>query len=175
MAAQFEALGDFLDDWLELPVRGKDGQTRTYRIPSPPAEDGLRVEEITKAAARLFLNGVSPDEELLDDDEERDLYRLVLGSMHDEILADVSWTRFRHVALTTMVWIVQDRDSAAKYWSAGGDPSRLAPNRAARRQPKSQRSASAAASTTRSRGSTNGTKAGSRQRGRKGAGGAGRG
>jgi hypothetical protein len=175
MAAQFEALGDFLDDWLELPVLCKDGQTRPFRIPSPPAEDGLRVEEITKAAARLFLNGVSPDEELLDDDEEKDLYRLVLGSMHDEILAEVSWTRFRHVALTTMVWIVQDRDAAARYWSAGGDPSRLAPNRAARRQPKSQRSASAAASTTRSRGSTSGTRAGSRQRGRKGGGGAGRG
>lgn len=175
MAAQFEALGDFLDDYLELPVRCKDGQTRPFRIPSPPAEDGLRVEEITKTAARLFLNGVSPDEELLDDDEERDLYRLVLGSMYDEILADVSWTRFRHVALTTMVWIVHDRDSAAKYWSAGGDPSRLAPNREARRQPKSQRWASAAASTTRSRGSTNGTRAGSRQRGRKGGGGAGRG
>ncbi|MFM9675767.1 DUF7426 family protein [Streptomyces brasiliscabiei] len=175
MAAQFEALGDFLDDWLELPVPGKDGKTRTYRIPSPPAEDGLRVEQITKAAAQLFLNGTSPDEELLDDAEEKDLYRMVLGSMHDKILADVSWTRFRHVALTTMVWIVHDRDSAARYWAGGGDPSRLAPNRAARRQPKSQRSASAAASTTRSRGSTSGTRAGSRQRGRKGGGGAGRG
>ncbi|MFI0530321.1 hypothetical protein ACH3XX_09755 [Streptomyces scabiei] len=175
MAAQFEALGDFLDDWLELPVRGKDGQMRTYRIPSPPAEDGLRVEEITKAAARLFLNGTSPDEELLDDDEEASLYRTVLGSMHDEILADLSWTRFRHVALTTMVWIVHDRDSAAKYWAAGSDPSRLAPNREARRQRRSAPSASAAASTTRSRGSTSGTRAGSRRRGRQGGGGAGRG
>lgn len=170
MAAKFEALGDFLDDYLELPVRRKDGQTRPFRIPSPPAEDGLRVEEITKAAARLYLNGSAPDEEFLDDEEEKNLYRLVLGPVHDEILADVNWTRFRHVALTAMVWILNDRDSAALYWAAGGDPSLFAPNRAARRQQRSAPSASAAASTTRSRGSTSGTRAGSRRRGRKGGG-----
>ncbi|MFJ8146049.1 hypothetical protein ACIQ6R_13345 [Streptomyces sp. NPDC096048] len=168
MATQFEALGDFLDDYLELPVSVGDGQTRVYRIPSPTAEAGLRVEAITKAAAQLFLGGVAPDEELLNDDEERDLFRLVLGPVHDEIAADLSWTRFRHVAMTTMVWVLNDRDTAAKYWSSGGDPSLLAPNRETRRQQKSQRSASAAANTTRSRGSTSGTRAGSRQRRKRG-------
>ncbi|MFC7880492.1 hypothetical protein ACFUVV_01190 [Streptomyces sp. NPDC057376] len=168
MAAKFEALGDFLDDYLELPVSVGDGQTRVYRIPSPTAEAGLRVEAITKAAAALFLGGAAPDEEMLNDDEERDLFRLVLGPVHDEIAADLSWTRFRHVAMTTMVWVLNDRDTAAKFWSSGGDPSLLAPNRAARRQQKSAPSASAAASGTRSRGSTSGTKAGSRQRRRRG-------
>ena len=167
MAATFEALGDFLDDYLELPVLCKDGQTRLFRVPSPPAEDGLRVETITKAAAKLYLNGTEPDQELLDDREERTLFALVLGDVHDEFLTEVTWTRFRHVALTAMVWILNDRDAAAKFWSSGGDPSRFAPNRAARRQPKSQPSASAGASTTRSRGSTSGTKAGSRQRRRR--------
>lgn len=168
MAAQFEALGDFLDDYLELPVPTADGQTRVYRIPSPPAKDGLRVEKITKAAAKLYLNGTEPDKELLDDQEEKDLFRLVLGPVHDEIAADLSWTRFRHVAMTAMVWVLNDRDTAARFWATGGDPSLLAPNRAARRQPKSQPSASAAANGTRSRGSTSGTKAGSRQRRRHG-------
>ncbi|MEV7793424.1 hypothetical protein AB0O68_15735 [Streptomyces sp. NPDC087512] len=168
MAAQFEALGDFLDDYLSLPVLTEGGQTRVYRIPSPAARDGLRVEQITKAAARLYLDGTEPDKELLDDEEEKDLFKLVLGSMHDEILADLSWTRFRHVAMTAMVWVLNDRDTAAKFWASGGDPSLLAPNRAARRQQKSPRSESAAASTTRSRGSTSGTRAGSRQRRKRG-------
>ncbi|WCN06070.1 DUF7426 family protein [Streptomyces sp. M92] len=168
MAAQFEALGDFLDDYLELPVLTKGGQKRVYRIPSPTAEAGLRVEAITKAAAQLFLGGAAPDEEMLNDDEEKDLFRLVLGPVHDEIAADLSWTRFRHVAMTTMVWVLNDRDTAARFWSSGGDPSLLAPNRAARRQQKSAPSASAAASGTRSRGSTSGTKAGSRQRRKRG-------
>ncbi|WP_406200164.1 hypothetical protein OG331_25255 [Streptomyces sp. NBC_01017] len=167
MAAQFEALGDFLDDYLELPVLTEGGQTRVYRIPSPSARAGLRVEQITKMAAKLFLNGTEPDAEVLDDDEERDLYRLLLGPVHDEIAADLSWTRFRHVAMTTMVWVLNDRETAAKFWASGGDPSLLAPNRAARRQQRSPRSESDAASTTRSRGSTSGTKAGSRQRRRR--------
>lgn len=164
MAATFEALEDFLDDYLELPVRREDGQTHVYRIPSPSALDGLRVEQITKAAARLYLDGASADTTALDDNEEKDLFRLVLGPVHDEIAEDLPWTRFRHVAMTAMVWVLNDRDTAAKFWSSGGDPSLLAPNRAARRQQKSAPSVSAAASTTRSRGSTNGTKAGSRQR-----------
>ncbi|MFF7553564.1 hypothetical protein ACFZA9_11840 [Streptomyces olivaceus] len=168
MAAQFEALGDFLDDYLELPVLTEGGQTRVYRIPSPSARAGLRVEHITKMAARLFLDGTEPDAEALDDDEERDLYRLVLGPVHDEIAADLSWTRFRHVAITTMVWVLNDRETAAKYWSSGGDPSLLAPNRAARRQQKSQPSASVGANSTRSQGSTSGTRAGSRRRRRRG-------
>lgn len=168
MAAQFEALADFLDDYLELPVLTEGGQKRVYRIPSPTAEAGLRVEAITKAAAQLFLGGAAPGEEMLNDDEEKDLFRLVLGPVHDEIAADLSWTRFRHVAMTTMVWVLNDRDTAAKFWASGGDPSLLAPNRAARRQQRSAPSASAAANGTRSRGSTSGTKAGSRQRRKRG-------
>ncbi|WP_108990451.1 DUF7426 family protein [Streptomyces coelicoflavus] len=168
MAAQFEALGDFLDDYLELPVLTEGGQTRVYRIPSPSARAGLRVEQITKMAAKLYLNGTEPDEGVLDDSEERDLYRLVLGPVHDEIAADLSWTRFRHVAMTTMVWVLNDRETAAKFWHSGGDPSLLAPNREARRQQRSAPSASAAANGTRSRGSTSGTKAGSPRRRKRG-------
>lgn len=166
MAATFAALGDFLDDWLELPVRCKDGQTRVFRIPSPPAEDGLRIDQITTMAARLALGGAPADEEVLNDDEERDLFKLALGDVYEEILSHVGWTRFRHIAMTAIVWITSSRDNAALYWAAGGDPSRLAPNRAARRSQNSGSSASAAANTTRSRGSTSGTRAGSNRHGK---------
>lgn len=171
MAATFEALGDFLDDWLELPIRMPDGQTRVWRIPSPPASTGLRVEQLSKAAAKLYLGGTAPDTEILNDAEEKDLFKLLLGPLHDELIEALPWTRFRHVALTTLVWILNDRAAAAQFWSSGGDPSLLAPNRAARRQQqRSQPSASAAANTTRSRGSTSGTKAGSPQRRKRGSG-----
>ncbi|MEV8353198.1 hypothetical protein ACFVTT_33975 [Streptomyces niveus] len=170
MAAAFEALDDFLDDWLELPVKGKDGQQRVYRIPSPPAEDGIRVEKITTMAARLMAGGTAPDTGHLDDDEEIDLYRLTLGdAMYERLVAEVPWSRFKLVALTAMYWITADRETAHAYWTAGGDPSLLAPNRAARRQQSRGSSASDGASTTKRPDSTSGTKAGSRRRGAKGA------
>ncbi|EGJ77688.1 hypothetical protein STTU_4899 [Streptomyces sp. Tu6071] len=166
MAQVFEALDTFLDDALELPVRGTDGVERTYRIPSPSAEDGLRVEKITRAAARMLQDGTEPDAESLSDDEERDLYRMLLGPVHDELLAATDWARFKHTALTVMFWVTADLDTARTYWASGGDPSQLAPNRAARRQAARGSSESAAASTTRSRGSTSGTRAASPRSGK---------
>lgn len=169
MAGPFEALDDYLDDYLELPVVGRDGETRTYRIEDPSAEDGLRVERITTLAARLTAGGEAADTQVLDDEEETDLYRLCLGGAYDELRRDLSWSRFKHAALTAMWWIVADRETAEKWWKSGGDPEALAaPNRAARRQQSDGSSGSAAASTTRSRGSTSGTRAASqgRRRGR---------
>lgn len=171
MAAAFEALGDFLDDYLELPVVGRDGVERVYRVESPPADDGLRVSRITTLAARVMAGGADPTQEQLDDAAELDLYRMCLGDdVYERLQAEASWSRFKMAALTAMYWITADRETAHAYWAAGGDPSRLAPNRAARRQAKPGSSGSAAANTTQSRGSTSGTKAGSHRsgKGRKG-------
>jgi hypothetical protein len=153
MAIRFEALEDLFDDALELPVGGK-----TYRVPSPSAEDGLRVQTITTLAARLLSGGEAIDTEALDDDEERDLFQLSLGPVYDELLADgVSWSALRHVGLTAMFWITNGVETAQTYWKAAGDPSLLAPNREARR--KAKKTGSAAASKTPRRGSTSGTSA----------------
>ncbi|MFG3090687.1 hypothetical protein ACGGAI_23985 [Streptomyces antibioticus] len=161
----FEALDEFLDDYLELPVKGRDGQTRVYRIEDPEAEDGIRIERITTLAARLAAGGKAPDTQVLDDDEERDLFRMCLGDVYDQLLADgVRWARFKHVALTAMFWITADKATALEFWRSGQGK---APNRAARRaQARPGGSGSAAASSTRSQGSTSGTRAGSRRRGR---------
>ncbi|MFG3174941.1 hypothetical protein ACGFZC_07660 [[Kitasatospora] papulosa] len=158
MAGNFEALGDFLDDFLELPVTGTDGVERVYRIEDPSAEDGLRVERVTSMAARLAMGGAAVDTTALDDEEELDLYRMCLGEAHDRLKAEVGWSRFKHVALTTMFWITADRETAEAYWASGATPGK-APNRAARRQRTPASSASAAASTTRKRASTSGTRA----------------
>ncbi|MFI6860190.1 hypothetical protein ACIBKZ_09790 [Streptomyces sp. NPDC050421] len=156
----FEALADFLDDYLELPVTGQDGETRTYRIDDPSALDGMRIEHITTLAARLAAGGSAVDAPALDDEQELDLYRMCLGGAYEELLADLSWGRFRHVALTAMMWITADRETAEAYWNTGNMPGK-APNRATRRQASRGSSASAAASTTKRRASTSGTRAAS--------------
>ncbi|MFI8817455.1 MULTISPECIES: DUF7426 family protein [unclassified Streptomyces] len=164
MSGGFAALGDFLDDVLELPVEGRDGETRTYRIEDPAAEDGLKIERITTLAARLAAGGNALDGPALDDKEEIDLYRLCLGATYEQLLADVRWSRFRHVALTAMMWITADRETAEAYWSTGTGPGKA--NRAARRSASRDSSAKGAASTTPTPASTSGTKAGSARKGK---------
>ncbi|MFG7941185.1 hypothetical protein DEH18_33440 [Streptomyces sp. NHF165] len=140
----FDALDELLDESLKLPIGG-----RTYTVPAPDAETGLRVQRLVSAAGRA-AGGGDVDADLVADAEERDLYADVLGSAYAELVADgVSWPALKHCAITAMVWIAQDRDAAERYWNAGGDPERLAPNRQARR--------SAGASTTKRAASTSGT------------------
>lgn len=157
----FEALADFLDDYLELPVTGQDGETRTYRIEDPSALDGIRIEHITTLAARLAAGGSAVDAPALDDEQELDLYRMCLGGAYEDLLADLSWGRFRHVALTAMMWITADRETAEAYWNTGNMPGKAAPNRETRRRASRGSSASAAASTTKRPASTSGTRAAS--------------
>ncbi|MFF2014001.1 hypothetical protein ACFVWY_33750 [Streptomyces sp. NPDC058195] len=156
----FQALDDFLSPALDLPVAGRDGVVRTYRIEDPPAEDGIRIERITTMAARLAAGGSADTAPALDDAEEMDLYRMCLGDAYDELRADLSWHRFRHVALTAMMWITADRETAAAYWATGDAPGK-APNRAARRSASRGSSAGGAASTTPKPASTSGTRAAS--------------
>ncbi|MGW7416136.1 DUF7426 family protein [Streptomyces sp. NPDC054863] len=142
----FKALGELLGESLSLPR----GDT-LYVVTAPSAEVGLRTQALINAAA-VAADGGAVDEQVLGDAAERDLYRDVLGDAHDRMVADgVPWPYLKHCALTAMVWIAQDKTAAERFWNAGGDPSRLAPNRAARR------SRSDAASSTPSRGSSSGT------------------
>jgi hypothetical protein len=152
MAATFEALDELFDDSLELPIQGK-----TYKIPSPTGEDGMRIQRITTVAAQILAGGQSPDTEHLDDDEELDLFQMCLGPVYGELMANgVDWSWIRHAGLTAMFWITSGVDDAQAYWRAAGDPSRLAPNRETRRK-QAKKSGSAAASSTKRRGSTSGT------------------
>ncbi|MEU9921867.1 hypothetical protein AB0H51_11320 [Streptomyces griseoluteus] len=162
-ANDFQALDDFLEDYLELPMRGRDGKTRVYRIEDPSAEDGLRIERITTLAARLASGGKPGDTTVLDDDEELNLYRMCLGSSYEPMRRELGWAQFKHCALVAMYWITVGRDAALEFWKIGSQPGK-APNRETRRQASRGSSASAAANTTRSPASTSGTKAGSKRR-----------
>ncbi|MFI9339962.1 hypothetical protein ACIG0D_01600 [Streptomyces sp. NPDC052773] len=165
----FEALDAFLDDYLDLPVKGRDGQIRVYRIEEPSAEDGIRIERITSLAARLAAGGKAPESPVLDDEEELDLYRMCLGDAYDELRKELKWGAFKHVALTAMFWVTTDKETAEQFWKTGQQPGK-APNRASRRQASRGSSASAAASTTPSPASTSGTRAASQRRSRGGRG-----
>ncbi|NEB57664.1 hypothetical protein G3I48_36125 [Streptomyces griseus] len=157
MMAEFEALDAFLDDVLELPVTGKDGIERVYRIEDPAAVDGVKIEKITTLAARMVAGGAPVDSQALDDQEELDLYKMCLGDQYDVLLKDLRWSRFKHVAITAMMWITVDRETAAQYWKTGVQPGK--PNRAARRKQAARgSSAKGAASTTKPPASTSGTK-----------------
>ncbi|MFI1677066.1 MULTISPECIES: hypothetical protein [unclassified Streptomyces] len=154
MAGNFAVLEEFQDDALTLPVRLSDGLVKEFRIPSPSAEDGLKVQKLMEQGARMADSGTPMDAEVLDDAQELDLFQTALGSAYVELMgAGLDWSRVRHVAMTAVMWITAGLEMAEKYWEAQGDPSRVAPpNRAARRA-----ASSAAASTTKRRGSTSGT------------------
>lgn len=157
MATTFEALDELFDDALELPVKGRDGTIRTYRIPSPTAEDGLRINRLAQLAMRV-VGGGTVDAEALNDEEELDLLADALGPAMPEMQADgVDWAWLRHAGLTAVIWITQGSEPAGTYWTAAGDPNRMAaPNREARRAA-AKSSGSAAASTTKKRASGSST------------------
>ncbi|MYX36724.1 MULTISPECIES: hypothetical protein [unclassified Streptomyces] len=145
----FEALDDFLDETLTLPIKGRE-----YVIEAPSAEVGLRTQAIVQAAA-IAADGGRANERVLADAAERDMYADLLGPAYEQMIADgVKWPRLKHAALTAMVWVVQSREQAERYWNLGGDPKAAAPNRASRR---SQEARSGGASTTRNQGSGSGT------------------
>lgn len=151
MAGGFKVLDEFLGDSLDLPIKCKDGAVRTFHIPACSAEDGLRVQSLVESGARMANDGTPMDAEVLDDAAEMDLYRTALGSAYDDLFSNLDWPRFKHAAMTAVLWITVGIDTAEQYWNADGDPSQLAPNRAARR------ASSAAAKSTPRRGSTSGT------------------
>lgn len=169
MAGRFEALDELLDEFIELPVPVGDGDDRkikTYRIDTPSARDGLMIERITNAAVQIANGGENINVEMLDDEEERELYQMLLGDTFGKMLDDgVKWAWMRHVSLTVLMWVSSGLDTAEKYWKAAGDPERLAPNREARRS--KQQGSSAAAKSTRSRGSTSGTNRSQGSKGRR--------
>jgi hypothetical protein len=152
----FQDFADFADELgLRLPIDGK-----TYLIPPIDAETGLWCQNLMQVGGRVVAGHVVTEEdvELLDDDAERSLYQRLLGPVHEQMVADnVPWTAIKNAALTVLWDATAGRETAEKFWNAGGQSlgEAAAPNRAQRRA--STRGTSGGASTTRRRGSTTGT------------------
>lgn len=144
--AKLKALDEFFDDTLTLPIGGRE-----YTIPAPDAETGLLCQRLMQAGVAAAAGQQTDLSDLaeLDDDQETDLYKRCLGPVYDQLIADkVSWPRIKHAGITAFLWVAADLETAMRYWEAGGNPEAFAPSRTV---------SEAAASTTRSRGSTSGT------------------
>lgn len=118
----FKDLDEFFDPSLQLPIRGK-----TYVIESPDAKTGLFVQGMMSLAADaragLDVNPADLQALKLDDDEERDLHKRLLGPVYDEMLADgVRWHQIQHVGHTVIFWVIRGKAFAEAYWNGGGDP-----------------------------------------------------
>jgi hypothetical protein len=135
-------MGEF-KDWadldkgahLPLPISGT-----VYRVPSPPAGVGLRVQafmqELLAAQAQALKDSgeIDFDQEVLDDAAELDLYRDVLGTALEAMEADgVPIEAVKHAALTAIVWVAFDEAAAKRVWEGkaleapGSNPSGAAP------------------------------------------------
>lgn len=142
-----EEAAAWLDGDLILPIGGKK-----YRVPEYSAEVGLRVEAVL-AASRGKAG--SRHRQVLDDEEEKDLYRDVLGPAYDELLAaGVTWARLKHCAVTAMFHFNISEAAAEAHWNRGAQEGK-AVSRSSR---PATRGTTAAASTTKPRASTSGTR-----------------
>lgn len=162
MAGNFQDLEEFFDDTLRLPIGGK-----TYVVPPPDAETGIQMKARFELGLRILAGEVDPEEGDLDDDEEADLFQQTLGPVYDEMMADgVNWPRLKRAGMTAFYWIVGETSVAEQFWKTGEpvDPElqARAENRAERRRTRKSgsrsKSAGAVAKSTRSRGTTSGTK-----------------
>lgn len=166
-ASRFRDLREVFDNSLTLPVAGK-----LYRIPGPSARVDLMCKTLLHAgldvASGRPVNQAALGAIELDDNEENDLYRQVLGPVYQQLVDDgVAPKEVQFVGTTALIWVVYGDEIAERYWESGGHPEAPGPdNRAQRRASTS----TAGATTTRTAGSTSGTssqRSSSRRRGRR--------
>lgn len=122
------------DDALEITVDGK-----TYRVESPDAKTGLFLASLANIGVNAASGGQVSDADLerldLDDVEERDFMKMVLGDTLDELIYDgVKWTKIQRLARYCFIAFAigeEAADDALKNGTLSGEAA--APNRAARR------------------------------------------
>lgn len=123
----FKDLDEFFDDTLRLPIGGK-----TYVIASPDAETGLWCQRMLSTAA-VVSGGAQLSEDdvsslVLDDEQELDLFKRILGPTYDEMVADkVSWERLKHAGTTAFMWAAGNKDTAEEFWLSASPGKEMRP------------------------------------------------
>jgi len=152
----YRDLGAFLaDDALEVPVDGK-----VYRIASPDAKTGLWLTALANLGEREVAGErLTPDEIAalrLDDGDEQDFIRKVLGRTVDELVADgVSWVKVQRISRYAFYYFAIGPEAADHLTASGalsGEARAPRQSRAARRQ-----ASQGGATTTTAPASTGGT------------------
>lgn len=133
---------DFLeDDALTIPgVRSTaHPEGKTYKIPSPDAETGMRLSALAEIAVKVNKNLDVDKRDVtrlhLNDDEEREFSQQVLGVAYEELLADgVSWVRMQRITQYAYVHFAFSPEAAREAAERGVFAGKAqARNRAARR------------------------------------------
>ena len=132
-------------DRLEFPIAGK-----TYVIPELPYQSMLVLEK-AKAGEKTYLDDAAPEE----------TWRIVMGGVFDEMIADnVPSEALMRAGLASLAFFEFGREVAEAVWETGVDPKALSAAILAQSQPRpaSKPSPSTAkASSTRRRASSSGT------------------
>lgn len=145
-------LADVFDPDLRLPIRGK-----TYTVPAPTAEVGLRLAALSAIAdATAATDGdtlaAAAEALQLDDGDELDFHKDCLGTAYQQMLDDkLPYAYIEHAAATAFLYWTKGADAGEWYWNAGG---KATPSLAA---PTPDSDSTAAASTTSTPASTSGT------------------
>lgn len=123
---RFAPVAEFLGESLELPVEGRDRKLKEYAIPPCAAEVGLKLTARFDDAKTKVTASDDPDEEVVDDASEEELYRMALGDVYDQLIADgVLFPTLKVVGQTAVIWHVYGVKAAELYWEVGGDPKRF--------------------------------------------------
>ena len=136
--ARLDLTGYLDDDSVEVPgiPSKKYLMGKTYRFDSPDAKTGLLLASLANLAVKARLGGDIGEQAAaleLDDDQERDLRRDVMGPTLDEMIADgVSWVRIQKLNRYLFIHFAMGEDAAAGLASSSGE-ARVPANRAARR------------------------------------------
>lgn len=137
---------------IRLPIRGK-----TYAFPgSVSGRTGLLLHRMTEMAEKVKAGKDSPDlgQQILDDSEELDLRKEILGDTEREMIDDGLPSAFIDHVFHTLIVHHQFGENVAK---AVWEDVPGAPKAPQDRKAKSRKGTSGAASTTKQRASTSGT------------------
>jgi hypothetical protein len=135
--SRLDLTGYLEDDSVEIPgitsTAFPDG--KTYRFLSPDAKTGLSLAALADLAVRARMGadiGAQAAALDMDDDQERNLMRDVMGATLDELTADgVSWVRIQRLNRYLFIHFAMGEDAAARLTLPG--ESSAPANRAARR------------------------------------------
>lgn len=112
---EFDDLGAYLSPTLDLPVAGT-----TYKVPSPPALVGLRLQAawaVTNARQAGVAAKAHHAALVAADDGATSLEQDALGPVYDQMLADgVSTEVLNHAGMTAYLWVVAGERAARLWW-----------------------------------------------------------
>ena len=90
---------------------------KTYRIPAPDIATGQKLAGLMDIAGKMANDAEVTEADVrrlhLDDDEEREFSRMVLGTAYDELLADgVPWPTFQRISRWAFLAVTLSEDQA---------------------------------------------------------------